>query len=74
MSKVDFNRIPDEWFLESMKHRHSDVIVTGDEHHPLCWACSLQKKPDGGLLTTAIGDTPKQALTNAITKVKLRDL
>lgn len=64
--KIDFDQLPSNLFVYSIKHVHTPIRYKGDEHSPMYWEVALQHKPSGGRLTSVIGETPQMALDAAI--------
>lgn len=55
-----FEDMPDNWFLDSLCHVHTNTVYVKDKHTPLYWECKLQHT-SGGKLVTGKGLTAKQA-------------
>lgn len=66
---VDLSLIPDGWFLQRMTHVHSRIIFAGEKHVPVGWLCELQHV-SGGRLKIGKGDTPLEALADAISQIQ----
>jgi len=65
---VDFADIPDEWFLMRLRHKHIPIFFAGEKHRPKCWQAELQHRA-GGPAEYGVGDTPEDALKDAISLV-----
>lgn len=64
---------PEGWFLFKARHEHTQIIFKGDEHRPVdhpegAWEVGFQKKPNGGRLVTARGNSLFEAWVKATAK------
>lgn len=62
---LDLNKIPLGWFLQELKHVHTDILFRDERHRPKHWQIAIQHEK-GGRRSMAIGHTPEQALDRAI--------
>lgn len=65
--------LPEDWFVDAIKHEHTKIRYLGDEHTPLpnndgAWIVYLQHRK-GGRLTWAYGHTMAEAWNNAVAVV-----
>ena len=74
---LDLSVIPAGWWLYGLFHNHTPIIYAGDVHVECTaetngtdpWTAKLQRL-SGGMLTTADGRTPAEALRNVIREVE----
>lgn len=66
--------IKGDWWLHDLRERRSNIVFATDNHKPTDPPTFLAKLQcvDGGRLTSGIGNTPIEALQNAIESVKKR--
>lgn len=65
-------RIPEGWFLHSLRHHHTPANYAGQVHEPRMWIAELQKTT-GGCLTVASGADAASALEEVVAMAQRRE-